>query len=452
MKKAVIALSIACAGALAFADTAQWQSPWITGIGTDASGITDLKPTNGTWNIPDDAATFDADAKTISFDLADDEEGKFTVTEAATEKTAQKITVTGVFTPCSATDLATGVKMNEDNAQIGFAVVSTGDTTTPYKYYAWIGKTDGATAEGGTAINDWVEVGACADATASTALTINFSYWGGTPKVSFSAKNGSSDAVTLAETALTSTAASSNKVSSIACTGSGTLSALSGDAGIAVATVNDTPYATVDDAIAAATDGQTVEINASPKDTVESDKTDTFDNTKECVVAKSGETTTVTVQPKASILETITINGVVLKKNTSALRTFLSKNCSAVYTGAESTAAKFQDALEKTPENKNGLALWQDYALGIEPDTKLAMGYATTDAETDGVKLALATAVSPSGDYTITYKCVQVGGTTTKESTDASAIKLPLTTGRYKVNVVFSAPAAEASGDDSAEQ
>ena len=71
------------------------------------------------------------------------------------------------------------------------------------------------------------------------------------------------------------------------------------------------------------------------------------------------------------------------------------------------------------------------------------MGYATTDSATDGVTLALATTVAPSGDYTITYKCTQVGGNAADVvSSDASAIKLPLTTGRYKVNVVFSAPDA----------
>ena len=230
------------------------------------------------------------------------------------------------------------------------------------------------------------------------------------------------------------------KVGSVACTGSGTLTALDGQAGVAVATVGETPYATVDEAIAAAKEnGGTVEVVVAPSGDVNKGEV-TVDTTKECVVAKEG---TITVQTKTSILEAITFNDVALKANVSALRTFLSENCSSVYTGADSTTAKLQEALAKTPEDAaNKLALWQDYALGIKPSTKLEMGY-TTDSATDGVTVKLATTVNPSGDYKITYKCVQVDGNATPTvSEKASEIKLPLTTGRYKVSVVFSAPDA----------
>ena len=441
MKKTLLALSVACASAFAFGDSAQWTSSWIKGIGANASAIDSLDTTGGSWSDGlSSAATFANSTLTIETD----EEIAFTVSSeaAATAKTAQKITVKGVFAPCSASDLATGSEMNEKGAQIGFAVVSGTDenSTTIYTYYAWVGKTGGSTA-----IDDWVSLGTCADSEKETDLTVELSYWGGTPKATFSIKNDGT-AVTIAEATktLTSTAATSEtatlKVGSVACTGSGTLTALDGVAGVAVATVGDVAYATVDDAIAAVKEnGGTVEVVVAPSGDVDKGEV-TVDTTKECVVAKDGA---ITVQTKTSILEAITFNGVALKKDTSALRTFLSENCNSVYTGADSTTAKLQAALEKTPEDAaNKLALWQDYALGIKPSTKLEMGY-TTDSATDGVTVKLATTVNPSGDYKITYKCVQVDGNAADVvSSDASAIKLPLTTGRYKVNVVFSAPDA----------
>ena len=442
MKKTLLALSVACASAFAFGDSAQWTESWIKGIGANASAIDSLDTTGGSWSDGlSSAATFASGALTIETD----EEIAFTVSSdaAATAKTAQKITVKGVFAPCSASDLSTGAEMNTKGAQIGFAVVSGTDANnaTIYTYYAWVGKTGGSTA-----IDDWVSLGTCADSEKETDLTVELSYWGGTPKATFSIKNDGT-AVTIADATktLTSTAAAGEtatlKVGSVACTGSGTLTALDGVAGVAVATVGDTPYATVDDAIAAVKEnGGTVEVVVAPSGDVDGGKEGTVDTTKECVVAKEG---TITVQTKTSILEAITFNGVALKANVSALRTFLSENCSSVYTGADSTTAKLQAALEKTPEDAaNKLALWQDYALGIKPSTKLEMGY-TTDSATDGVTVKLATTVNPSGDYKITYKCVQVDGNATPTvSEKASEIKLPLTTGRYKVSVVFSAPDA----------
>ena len=456
MKKTLLALSVACASAFAFGDSAQWTSSWIKGIGANATAIDSLDTTGGSWSDGlSSVATFANKTLTIETD----EEIAFTVSSdaAATAKTAQKITVKGVFAPCSASDLATGAEMNTKGAQIGFAVVSgTGEnSTTIYTYYAWVGKTDGSTAANGTAIDDWVSLGTCANSEKETDLTVELSYWGGTPKATFSIKNNGT-AVTIADATktLTSTAAAGEKatlkVGSVACTGSGTLTALDGVTGVAVATVDDVPYATVDDAIAAAkTNGGTVEVVVAPSGNVDEGKEGTVDATKECVVTKEGG---ITVQTKTSILEAITFNDVALKANVSALRTFLSENCNSVYTGTDSTTAKLQTALENTPEGAaNKLALWQDYALGIKPSTKLEMGYAT-DLATDGVTVKLATTVAPSGDYKITYKCVQVDGNAAAVvSSDAGAIKLPLTTGRYKVNVVFSAPAAEASGDDSEE-
>ena len=492
MKKLALAMSIACAGALAFADNPQWNTPsWFTGIGTTATGLDALDATNGSWAFPDDNAgvDFDTGSTAIVFELDDGVESVFSVGDAkATEKTAQKIVVNGVFVPCSESDLTTGAKMNEAGAQLGFAVVTTTESeATVYKYYAWVGGTNGDAP-----INDWVAVGTCTDTSAATVLTITISYWGGSPKATFSAVNGENDAVTLTDQTLTSTAATANRVSSVACTGSGTLSSLSGETAVAVASVGDVAYGTVADAIAAATEGATVTLLADPDgevtiseessvtiddngkkvsiinngtmnivvtdSTSESGvKSDTYtypvtasgdgeivvalnDDSKEATVTKNENEIVVTVQTKQSVLEAITIEGATLKSDISKLRTFLAANCSESYTAANTTSDAIATELEKTGDNK--LTKWQSYALGISPSTTLAASYATDDA-TDAVTIALALSadetITPSGDFDITYD-VYNGTAKKQSSTSSSAIKVPLETGRYSVKVVFTAP------------
>ena len=492
MKKLALAMSIACAGALAFADNPQWNTPsWFTGIGTTATGLDALGASNGSWEFPDDNAgvDFDTDSTAIVFELDDGVESVFTVGDAkATEKTAQKIVVNGVFVPCSESDLTTGAKMNEAGAQLGFAVVTaTESDATVYKYYAWVGGINGDAP-----INDWVAVGTCTDTSAATELTITISYWGGSPKATFSAVNGANDAVTLADQALTSTAATANRVSSVACTGSGTLSALSGETAVAVASVGDVAYGTVADAIAAATEGATVTLLADPDGevTISKDssvtiddngktasiinngtmnivvtdsssktgvKSDTYtypvtasgdgkivvalnDDSKEATYTKENDKIVVTVQTKQSVLEAITVDGATLKSDISKLRTFLAANCSESYTAANTTADAIATELKKTGDNK--LTKWQSYALGISPSTSIAASYATDDA-TDAVTIALALSaeetITPSGDFDITYD-VYNGTAKKQSSTSSSAIKVPLETGRYSVKVVFTAP------------
>ncbi len=477
MKKLAIALSFACAGALAFADSAQWNSTaWITGIGSDASAIDSLDATGGTWSgITDDNATFDTTAKTLTIET--ESEVKFTVSADTTAKTAQKITVKGVFTPCSASDLALGSTLNTSNSQLGFAVV-TGDSDS--KYYAWVG-TATATEEG-SAIGDWVELATCSNVENETELTVALNYWGGTATATFAIKNGDT-AVDLGDKttqSLTSTAATTTaKVGEIACTGSGSLTALDGVTGIAVASIGDTVYGTVEDAIAAAGESDTVKIEATPDGsvTVAADKTVTIDEngqdaqivnngsvtiplttaqiadgstnftisvsgtkptvtttdtSKECVVGDIVDSkATVTVQTKADILTGIQFaNKAVTKSETIAkFRKFLTDNKIAAYTKANTTSDAIKSALEATGDNT--LALWQDYALGIEPSTTLSVKPAATDTDASNIMLALGTTVTPSGDYTIKYVCGE------QTSTDASAIKVPATTGNHPVKIVF---------------
>ena len=266
MKKLTLALSIACAGALAFADTEQWQTSWFTGISSSATSLTDLVPSggNGSWaNLTTDNAEIDDNA--LVLDLDDNVEALFSVTTDATDtKTAQKISVTGVFTPIASSELPSADDMGSSGkkAQLGFAVVATTDdnSATTYSYQAWVGG------------DNWVSLGTCTDKDATTDLTITFAYWDSSVTATFAIKTGDTD-VDLGEAAtqtLTgnalSVATANYKVSSVACTGSGTLSALSGDAQYAVATLNGRNYGTVADAITAAgTSGNTITSSRTPK-------------------------------------------------------------------------------------------------------------------------------------------------------------------------------------------
>ena len=491
MKKLTLALSIACAGALAFADTEQWQTSWFTGIGSDVTAVTDLKATNGSWtNVTTDNAEISSGA--LVLDLDSDDEATFSVTTDATDtKTAQKISVTGVFTPIASSELPSADAMGSSgkNAQLGFAVVATTDdnAATTYSYQAWVGG------------DNWVSLkDGLTTAPETTALTITFAYWDSSVTATFAIKNGDTD-ITFDDDATTKTlelsdnaltvATANYKVSSVACTGSGTLSALSGDAQYAVATLNGRNYGTVADAITAAdTSGNTITLVKDPSGdvtiaagatvkidengktasienngamtipltatqvntgnttfdiTVKGNKPEvtTTDDSKECIVSDivNGKAT-VTVQTKTEILNNVKFNNVNLMKNETAFRKFMTDNEIAAYTGKGATAEAIQTALTATGDNS--LQKWQSYALGISPSTTLKTDYATSDTG-DTIKIALKTSAADesivsSGDFNIKYQVT--GGSETKEVTDANAIEVPLETGRYTVNVVFSAP------------
>ena len=474
MKKLTIALSIACAGALAFADNEQWQSDWFKGIGgTTETSITDLKVTGGIWTIPDGAATFES--STLTLDLDTNAEALFSVSaDAGDTKTAQKVTVSGVFTPCAASDLLTGTKMNETKAQVGFAVV-TDDTSS--KYYAWVGG------------DSWEKIGACSSAEAETALTLTLNYWTSTVTATFAIKNGNSAiaAVTKTLTGTALTAAQVNyKVASVACTGSGSLTQVDGAAQYGVAQIGDVKYGTVEAAVTAATEGATVKlihevdgnvtipesakivldengqktgeivnngdvtIPLTTNEVAQGSGTYTYsikagetakvsatttDTSKECVVTKNTDNVTITVQTAKSVLSGMkfTSNNKAIDISTTekeaAFRAFLTKNGGEAYTKANTSSDAIKTALEAKGDNK--LALWQDYALGIEPTTTLAVKPVEKDTATDKITLALATTVNPTGDFTIKYNC---NGTSV---TDASKIEVPMTTSHYPITITF---------------
>ena len=476
MKKTLIALSFACAGALAFADKEQFNNSWFSGIGAGATSIDALDVTNGSWTgLTSENACVEGGALVLDLDKPDEgeaEEATFTVTDTASAKAAgtlpaQGIVVRGVFTPIAAEDLLKGTAMAEKNAKVGFAIVNVGNETDTYRYYAWVGGGSTAQQESALAVSDWVDLGPASDVTKAKTIVIDLEYESESVTAAFAVgagnlqdletatplrKDNGDDCLPLEGSAL-SKALEGKVIASVSCTGSGTLNELKGLYQYAVAEVNGTLYGTVEEAVVAAQQtGATVKLvraaegsvtvaggvtinpngNGAPTVTVDAEQ----DNSKEAVT--DVETHIVTVQTKNSILNDIKVgSGEVatqkgLMKDEAKFRDFLNKHCGTVYRQANTTAEAIKTALEAV---ESGRTLWQSYALGVEPDATLKLTQVARDDAPDGITLKFPG--TPSGDFTIKYTVASEDGSTSATSTEATAVKVPLKTGHYKVKISF---------------
>lgn len=471
MKKTLIALSFVCAGALAFADKEQFNSSWFSGIGTGATSIEALGASNGAWSgLTADNASVANGALVLDLDETDAgeaEEATFTVSTEGESGTAQTLSVTGIFNPISAGDLLSGAKMNEKSAQVGFAVVGVeSEGAMAYKYYAWVGATDGATAAA-----DWVELselGTVADPEASTALTIELNYWDANEMTATFKVGGKS-----AMKPLASAAAQNKKIASVSCTGSGTLSALNGAYQYAVAEAEGRKFGTAVEAIAAAQatggSGNVIlrrdvngEVSVSGGlrlhyDTSVSGRNQNIqENFK---IAESSAQTKVTSNAGSPLIEgwgykewalpndvllNVKINdqqigsqtGIFAGDFNSKFTDWLMNNCSASRESA-ATATTVQEALTGTT-GKNGYLLWQSYVMGVDADEAVKLAPATTDAE-DGIALTLTSTIPDSPfasaiKYTVYKDGASVGEAMSIGTRTSPVVKIPLATGKYSVS------------------
>ena len=456
MKKPLIALSIVCASALALADFVQHNPTWFVGIGgeteTTIAGLAGLKTTNGSWTIPDEAASFEN--ASLVLDLGSNEEAKFEVgaTDPGEAGAAQALTVTGIFNPIAPDDLLTGAQMAAAEAQVGFAVVGveSKDVMT-YKYYAWVGNSSEAAAENPNPIADWLELGVAENVEEAKTITIGLSYWTDVVKATFALGADPATVTVLKPDVLLSGAAlakanANKKIASVSCTGSGTLSALNGAYQYAVAEADGKKYPTVEAAVASGASevkllkaangtvtvsGCCVTIDPNGKDTP---NVTVNDNSKEKVDSGPG---LVTVQTKTTILADVKVGTAQkdLMANEAGFRAFLNQHCKTAYTKANTTADAIKDiktALEVENETSHR-TLWQSYALGVEPAAVVTPQQVAKD--TDDKNITLSLPIKPTSDFTVT--CA-VGNETPQTLTgEAPTFKVPMTTGHYSVKVSF---------------
>lgn len=470
MKKPLIALSFAVASALALADSAQYKQDWFKGIdGETETSISGLKTTNGSWTIPDEAASFEN--ASLVLDLGSNEEAKFEVgaTDPGEAGAAQALTVTGIFNPIAPDDLLTGTQMATAQAQVGFAVVGVeSEGAMTYKYYAWVGGSSEAAAENPNPIADWLELGVAENVEAAKTITIGLSYWTDDVTATFTLGADPTTATVLAkDVALTGKAleaAAAKKIASISCTGSGTLNALSGAYQYAVAEAEGRKFGTAVEAISAAqaTGGSgvitllrpvegTVEVSGGLRVWQKNDEAlkasvkENFSHKAEDSYPKSATVSAEGYhewQVNKDVLEEVVIGTKKIGMGASGFifqdgfRTFLEKNCGDAYRSSSVTKDTIAAALADS--GTNGYPLWQSYVLGVGANEKVALNSVETDGEPNDISLKLASTI-PNSPFDITYTVTNTkdgASDSTTGNIDRSnpVVKIPLATGKYSVS------------------
>ena len=166
-------------------------------------------------------------------------------------------------------------------------------------------------------------------------------------------------------------------------------------------------------------------------------------------LATLGNTIKVTVQTATSVLQAVkpdSANADTALKNidgktNNVLRVFLEKYAKTAYEATDANASDIAEALNNS--GVNGLKLWQDYVLGIEPTTDIKPVTAVA-GDSDGSNISLeipALAVdNTTGDYTVSYKVYKDDSETPLDvEQSAGAIKIPTSggTATYTVKAVL---------------
>ena len=145
-----------------------------------------------------------------------------------------------------------------------------------------------------------------------------------------------------------------------------------------------------------------------------------------------GTTVKVTIRTTADVITNAAPGGKALAASETKLRDFLDANLKEAYEAADVSSSSIATAL--SANGANNIPLYQSYVLGIEPDDPVKPVTVPNDIEPDGITLAIPAinTANYSGDYAIKYKV----GTETAQN-NPGAIKVPLATGSYSVNIVF---------------
>lgn len=238
----------------------------------------------------------------------------------------------------------------------------------------------------------------------------------------------------------------------------------------AVAKIGNTEYDSMDAALEAAGTNGTNTITLLTNATVEPTKPGSYDiapnnyhyasggqistdttNTKTIVVTEDGPV----VRPSTADMNLVQTPEGKQFKDVNSLRAFLERNGVEAYTTKYEEPGDITTALQTVPTDAdaNGLALWQDYALGIDKTDPVApVTIPTGDISETHITLSIpkvAAAIAagkPSGDYSFSFKVLDAKDVEQTSSGNVDAIEIPLTNGTYKVMVIFTATSAQEQG------
>lgn len=405
-----------------------------TWFGADASKAAGSREIGGNWDstknpeeVKDNAYVIEEDALFIVSDVKQDE-GTNTVTRVDAVVTFDAF--------------VTAPALPDDDAFGGFVAAKSGDVAQ------WMAlTTDG-----------WVALTGAAAPELRTTYTVRaeVDFLSNARRVRYFVKTAEGDFVplTCGDSEWIPLAANKDTFTSVEFQGSGTLAKFEATiADKAVAEVNGKKYDTMAEALAAARDNG-LAITLLTNATIEPTEKGSYDiapnsyryasggqvlsNPQTIVITKPDEPPAV--RPSNQVMAAVTPPGGEQYKNINSLREFLEKNKVEAYT-TNGSSGDIEKAL--TTPGENALQLWQDYALGIDPTNSVApVTIPTGDTADDGITLSIPAiaAATPSGDYSLSFKVVDAKGEPKATTNDASAIKVPLATGTYKVKVIFTAP------------
>jgi len=503
---ASIACAFASAfNAYADAETPPRYLNWFDAIGTGASSESSLDPTNGEWNVSASGEKSWSAADGLTYDLTTGYV-TFTASQEAApdDNTITRVSLVSYFYPIVCSDVSAIPSLNGSTEQIGFAAVAVtnaaGEAT--FKYCAWTG--DSWFALDGAEPNDEEDVLTTLKAELDyrdAVPTVRFSIVSN--GVDYALTTGMP---TVAAIPVTSSKASGDKLYGFKCGGYGNVKSAQGLMAEAIAEIGGKKYISLAEATANAAPGSVIDVlaetdeditlangvaisnaNGKVKGTISAGegatvnidlsvadigggsngtytvdvKTSTSGSgtiaviqplpNKEIAVGTTTITSdriTVTIQTKTDLLTAMRPDAnntdkafAVDSTTNSPLRVFLEKY-SPAYRSADASTESIQAELRSVPAGSNGLPLWQDYVLTIEPETVVKpVAPAAGDDDSSNIKLSIPnlSGVAPIG-YTVRYDVYKEGSASpvaTAASADAIQIPVSSGSGKYTVKAVL---------------
>jgi len=155
-----------------------------------------------------------------------------------------------------------------------------------------------------------------------------------------------------------------------------------------------------------------------------------------------GTKATFEVRTASSVLRDASVDeGKNLTANVERLHEYLAAYAADAYEDKDVTSETISTALATTQTGgtKNGLPLYQSYALGIAPTDSVKPVTVANDTDPDAITLSIPALNSstPSGDYTTIKYVMTKPNSQTVQFNKGTNIAVPLSTGSYQVKIVM---------------